>query len=320
MQTVKESIRNAGIVPVVKIDDAGQSVRLADALLQGGLPVMEITFRTDAAEESIRRVAAEKPDMLVGAGTVLTVQQAQNAAKAGAKFLVAPGLNPDVVKAAQQLQIPIVPGVSSATEIEAAMQLGLDTLKFFPAESIGGVGMMKALCAPYQNIFFIPTGGIDEKNLCSYLAFSKVLACGGSWMVKSELIQNEAFDEITARTQRAVSLMHGFELRHIGINCAAESEAREIADTFGQAFGFGIKNGTSSLFAGSMMEIMKQPGYGAKGHIAVAANDVARAMAYLQSRGFSIRQDSVKYKNGAPAIAYLEKEIGGFAVHLVGKE
>jgi len=176
------------IIPVIKIDDAKNAVPLARALIDGGLPVAEVTFRTDAAEESIRQISREFPEMLVGAGTVLTTEQAERAKNAGAKFLVSPGFNPKTVKWAIDNNIPIFPGCITPTEIEAALEMGLTTLKFFPAQQAGGLAMIKALCAPYTNVKFIPTGGIDLINLAEYLSFPKVAACGGSFKVKDEFI------------------------------------------------------------------------------------------------------------------------------------
>jgi 2-dehydro-3-deoxyphosphogluconate aldolase / (4S)-4-hydroxy-2-oxoglutarate aldolase len=182
-------------------------------LKAGGLPVAEITFRTDAAEEAIRRISNEVPDILLGAGTVLTTEQAEKAIKAGAKFIVSPGLNPEVVTYCLDRDIPIAPGVSNPTDIEAAFKLGLKVLKFFPAEAFGGLKTLKAMSAPYGMMRFIPTGGINSKNLNKYLAFDKVLACGGSWMVGADLISAENFDKITALTKDAVAtIMFGAEL------------------------------------------------------------------------------------------------------------
>jgi 2-dehydro-3-deoxyphosphogluconate aldolase/(4S)-4-hydroxy-2-oxoglutarate aldolase len=202
-----ELLHKIGILPVIKIDDAKNAVPLAKALIDGGLPTAEVTFRTAAAEESIKQIAKAFPDMLVGAGTVLTIEQAQKAKNAGAKYLFAPGFNLKVVKWAIDNNIPMIPGCITPSEIEAALELGLTTLKFFPAKQAGGLAMIKALCAPYTTVKFIPTGGIDLTNLAEYLAFPKIVACGGSFMVKDELINNGDWHEITELTREAVHIV-----------------------------------------------------------------------------------------------------------------
>lgn len=204
---VLEKIKQCGIVPVIKIDDAAVAVPLAKALLEGGVNVIEITFRTAAAKESIANIVAEVPEMLTGAGTVITEVQLKDAKAAGAKFLVSPGLSPAIVKAAQAAELPILPGVVTPSEICRGLELGIETFKFFPAENYGGLATVKSLCAPFGNISFVPTGGINEKNASAYWAFSKVLAIGGSWMAPENLIKDRDFAEITRRTKEAAALM-----------------------------------------------------------------------------------------------------------------
>lgn len=211
---------------MVVLDDAKDAAPLAKALCEGGLPCAEVTFRTAAAEESIRIMAKEFPDMLVGAGTVLTTEQVDRAVNAGAKFIVSPGLNPTVVKYCVDKGIPVTPGTSNPSDVEMAISLGLDVVKFFPAEQAGGINMIKAMAAPYTQMKFMPTGGINAKNINSYLAFDKILACGGSWMVKKDLVAAGEFDKIRDLTKEAVQTMLGFELAHIGINCENEEQAR----------------------------------------------------------------------------------------------
>ncbi|MEG2378401.1 MAG: bifunctional 4-hydroxy-2-oxoglutarate aldolase/2-dehydro-3-deoxy-phosphogluconate aldolase, partial [Clostridia bacterium] len=265
MNDVLKQIGAYGVVPVVKIDNAADAVPLAKALVDGGLPVAEVTFRTDAAEDAIRAMAQAYPDMLLGAGTVLTTEQVDRAVNAGATFIVSPGLNPKIVKYCMDKGIPITPGCSNPSDIEAAIELGLDVVKFFPAEACGGLNAIKAMSAPYGGIKFMPTGGVSDKNLDSYLAFPKILACGGSWMVKDALIKNGQWDEITRMTREAVQLVLGFELGHIGINCECDKCATAVANQFANVFGFAIKNGNSSIFAGSGIEVNKSVGLGKYG-------------------------------------------------------
>lgn len=196
-----------GIVPVVVLDDVKDAEPLAKALCDGGLPLAEVTFRTDAAEESIRVMSKKFPEMLIGAGTVLTTEQVDRAVQAGAKFIVSPGLNPKVVAYCVEKGIPITPGTSNASDIEAALELGLKVVKFFPAEQAGGLAMIKALAAPYVGVKFMPTGGLNATNVREYLAYDRILACGGSWMVKGDLIKAGDFEKICEMTKEAVQIV-----------------------------------------------------------------------------------------------------------------
>ena len=321
MNEVLRKIQLMGIVPVIKLDDAKDAVPLAKALCDGGLPCAEVTFRTEAAEESIRLMRENFPHMLIGAGTVLTTEQVDRAVSAGATFIVSPGFNPKVVKYCVERNIPITPGCSTPSDIEAAMEFGLDVVKFFPAEAAGGLPMIKAISAPYVNMKFMPTGGINASNLTIYLDFPKVIACGGSWMVMYELVKEGAFDKITELTREAVNKMLGFELRHIGININSEEEADRIAGAFEKVFGFAKKAGNYSIFAGTAIEVMKMPYYGEKGHIAIQTNYIERAIFHLSQQGYTFDEDSRKYdaKGNLDAI-YLNEEFGGFAVHLLQKK
>lgn len=321
MNAVLEKISKIGIVPVVKIDKAEDALPLAKALCAGGLPCAEITFRTDAAAEAIKIMTDNFPDMCVGAGTVLNAAQVDAAVEAGAKFIVSPGLNPNTVKYCIEKNIPITPGTSSPSDLELAIELGLDVVKFFPAEQSGGLAKIKAMAAPYVNMKFMPTGGINAKNLTSYLDFNRIIACGGSWMVPGDLINKGAWDEIEQLTREAVQTMLGFELAHIGINEENEEEAVKAAKRFSFIFGMPVKEGNSSVFAGSALEVMKNPYLGKNGHIAVRTNYIERAVNYLNGvLGVEFNEESARSdaKGGLKAI-YLKEEIGGFAIHLLQK-
>lgn len=320
MNKVVEDLGKIGIVPVIALDDAKDAEPLAKALIDGGLPCAEVTFRTAAAEESIRIMASKFPELIVGAGTVLTPEQADRAMNAGAKFIVSPGLNPKVVKHCIDKGYPIVPGTSNPSDVEVAIELGLDVVKFFPAEAAGGLNMIKSMAAPYTNMKFMPTGGINANNLKSYLDFGKIVCCGGSWMVKKDLVAAGDFAGIEKLTREAVDTMLGFEVKHIGINCVDEKDATEVADAFSGMFGFEKKVGNSSIFAGTGLEIMKNPYLGKNGHIAIATNYIERAMYHLEKRGCEFDKDTAKYdaKGNLKAI-YFKGEFGGFACHLVQK-
>lgn len=319
MNAVLEKIQKLGIVPVVVLNDAADAEPVAKALCEGGLPVAEVTFRTDAAEESIRIMKEKFPEMLVGAGTVLTTEQAERAISAGAEFIVSPGFNPTVVKYCLEKGVPMTPGCNNPSAMEGALELGLDVVKFFPAEASGGLKAIKAMAAAYVNLKFMPTGGVNAKNINEYLAFPKIIACGGSWMVSGDLIKNKEFDKITELTREAVMTVLGFELKHVGINCENETEADQAADFFAKAFGFAKKTGNSSIFAGSYIEAMKEPYLGAKGHIAIGTNNIERAVNYLDVIGVSVDMETAKYKDGKLTAVYLKDEVSGFAVHLVQK-
>lgn len=207
MNEVLEKIGKIGIVPVVVLNDAKDAEPLAKALINGGLPCAEVTFRTDAAEESIKIISQKFPDMLVGAGTVLTIEQVDRAVMAGAKFIVSPGLNPKVVQYCLDKGIPVTPGTQTPSEMEKALEMGLEVVKFFPAEPAGGLNMIKAVAAPYTKLKFMPTGGINLKNVEDYLKYDKILACGGSWMVKNDLVASGKFDEIEKMTKDAADIV-----------------------------------------------------------------------------------------------------------------
>ena len=207
MNDVLKQMSGYGIIPVVVLDDVKDAEPLGKALVEGGIPCAEVTFRTDAAEESIRIMSEKFPEMLVGAGTVLTTEQVDRAVAAGAKFIVSPGLNPKVVQYCLDKNIPITPGVITPGEVEKAIELGLEVVKFFPAEPFGGLKTIKALAAPYTKMKFMPTGGIGVGNVRDYLAFDKIIACGGSWMVSGKLVKEGKFDEITKLVAEAAEIV-----------------------------------------------------------------------------------------------------------------
>ena len=310
-----------GLIPVIKIENPDDAVPLAKALIDGGLPAAEITFRTACAAEAIKNITEAYPEMLVGAGTVLTTEQVDAAIAAGSKFLVSPGLNPKVTAYALSKGIPMLPGCSNPSDIEAALELGLSTVKFFPAEAAGGLKMLKAMAAPYGQLSFMPTGGISADNLLEYLKFNKIIACGGSFMVKDELVKEKKWDEITALTRNAVRTMLGLEFAHIGINAENAEEGEKNAKLFALMFGLSTRVTSKSIFAGDAFEFMHGKGPGKCGHIAIRTNFVDRAMAYFKRMGFEFDESSITYddKTGKPKFVYFKDEISGFAVHLVQK-
>lgn len=318
MNAVLEQISKIGIVPVVKIDRAEDALPLAKALCAGGLPCAEVTFRTGAAAEAIRIMTTNFPDMCVGAGTVLNAEQVDAAVEAGAKFIVSPGLNPRTVKYCIEKNVPITPGTSSPSDIEQAIELGLDVVKFFPAEQSGGLAKIKAMAAPYVNMKFMPTGGINAKNLTSYLDFNKIIACGGSWMVPGDLINAGEWDKIEQLTREAVQTMLGFELAHIGINSESKEEADKTVNRLAFLFGIPAKVGNSGSFAGTIVEVLNAKGRGTHGHIAIRTNYIVRAINYM-STVLGVEFEEPIMKGDKINAIYLKEEIGGFAVHLLQK-
>lgn len=207
MSTISEQLKALKVIPVIAIDNAEDIIPLGKVLAENGLPAAEITFRSDAAAEAIRLLKQHQPDMLIGAGTVLNRDQVIAAKEAGASFIVSPGFNPNTVKACQELGIDIVPGVNNPSAVEAALEMGLTTLKFFPAEASGGINMVKSLLAPYTDIQLMPTGGVTPQNIRDYLAIPRVVACGGTWMVDKKLVAEGNWDEIGRLTREVVTLL-----------------------------------------------------------------------------------------------------------------
>ena len=317
MNEILQEIGLIGIVPVVIIENSDDAEPLARALLEGGLPCAEVTFRTQTARQSLEIISKTFPNLILGAGTILNIEQVKSAVDAGAKFIVSPGINPKVVEYCLANSIPITPGVVTPSDVEVAIGFGLDVVKFFPAEASGGVEFLKAMSAPYKDVKYIPTGGINEKNLLSYLKTNQVLACGGSWMVKSDLINQKKFDEIRKLTLAAVNITLGFDLRHIGINSTGIAEAQNIALQLQNVFGFHMQDGDGSIFIGTQFEIMKRAYLGTHGHIAISTNSIERAVAHLSRKGINIKPETRNEKNGKLLTVYLDVEFGGYAVHLV---
>ncbi len=320
MQDIKQRIYEIGIIPVIAFNNVEEAIPLCKALIAGGLPAAEVTFRTACAEECIKKIHEELPDMLLGAGTVLTTEQADRAMAAGASFIVSPGFNPEVTKYVVEKGGLMMPGTTTAGEMEQAMALGLDTVKFFPAEQNGGVEMLKALAGPYKTLKWMCTGGVSAKNVCDYLGFDQISAVGGTWMCKADMIKAGEWDKITAMCKEAVDTMLGLEMKHIGINCGNAGEALETANLIGSVLSKKVVEGNSSIFVGNKeFEIMKSQGRGKNGHIAVQCNNVDRALYHLGLRGMKFEKESLVTKNGKNIACYFEGDFGGFAMHLVQK-
>lgn len=321
MYEILSKLEQIGIIPVIKIDDISKAVSLAKALSAGGIPCAEVTFRTTQAAEAIRLINGLVPGVLLGAGTVLTVEQVDMAIDAGAKFIVSPGFNSRVAAYCVKRGIPVVPGCANPSDMEQALELGLDVVKFFPAEQAGGLDYIKAVAAPYSTLRFIPTGGINQDNIGEYTRFEKNLACGGSWMVNAGLINAGNFDKITTLCKEAVQRMLGFSMTHIGINAQNEEECKTSAKFLESIFNFIPRETPLSIFASEGIEIMKGPGMGDHGHIAIAVNSVLKAKYHLERQGVIFYEESAKNTDtGRLNLIYIKNEIAGFAVHLVQKK
>ena len=291
MNPIVEKVYQIGIIPVIAFNSVDEALPLCKALADGGLPAAEVTFRTACAEECIRKIHEEMPEMLLGAGTVLTTEQADRAMAAGASFIVAPGFDPEVCKHVIDKGGIMMPGTCSAGEMQQAMNMGCEALKFFPAEANGGVGMLKNIGAALKS---------------------------ARWMCKSDVIKAGDWAKITAQSKEAVDTMLGLKLMHIGINTENEEEAMKLANLIGSLLNMKVAPGNSSIFVGNKeFEIMKKVGRGTNGHIAIGCNNVDRAIYHLSQRGAKFDLDSKVVKNGKTIACYFADEIGGFAFHLV---
>ena len=315
---VLKRLAQSGVVPVVVLEDAKDAVPTAKAMLAGGIDVMEITFRTAAAADSIKAVAQECPDMVVGAGTVINLEQCKLAVESGAKFIVSPGYDEETVAWCCDNGIPVTPGCVTPTEIMMALKHGLKVLKFFPANVYGGLSAIKSLAGPFGGVKFIPTGGVNAQNLAEFISSPYIHAVGGSWICPKADIAAGNFDKITALCKEARKTLLGFEVAHIGINTPDADAAMDVCKAFNDAFDFNVKQGNSSNFASTGVEVMKTMFKGANGHIAIRTNKMIPAIAEMERRGYELDMDSVKDKNNIKAV-YFKNEIGGFAVHLLQK-
>jgi 2-dehydro-3-deoxyphosphogluconate aldolase/(4S)-4-hydroxy-2-oxoglutarate aldolase len=312
-----EQLRLTGLVPVIAIQDAQDAEALAKALLQGGLPCAEVTFRTAAAQDSIRRIAKAVPDMLLGAGTVLTIEQVKTALDCGARYIVSPGLNRKVVEYCLSKSVAVTPGVATPSDLEVALELGLEVVKFFPAEANGGLAYLKALSGPYGSVRFIPTGGIDESNLLPYLKFGKTLACGGSWMVKPELISAKQFDKIRELTARAVQLMLGFTLEKMAFAPDETLAGAKLATLLSNLMLVPVRENDTTHQVGTQFEVWKKRSAGFPQHLLVVGTHFPdRALFFLKRNGIlPLEGGKITLAGGGEAVR-LNVEVGGFAVAL----
>lgn len=317
MGSIVDKITEIGIVPLVVLENAEDAVPLGRALCGGGIAVMEITLRTDAGLDCIERVAKELPEVVLGAGTVHTKQQAQAAVARGAQFIVTPGFNEEITAWCIENKVEIVPGVATPSDVEKAMAFGIKTCKFFPAEAYGGVKTLKALAGPFAGISFMPTGGVTQQNMAEYLSLPNVAAVGGSFVCPDALVEAKKWDEIAALCRSMLFGMFGFELAHVGINTKDEADAHNVAGRLGTLFGLPTTEFPGAIFAGSLAEVIKGKFLGDMGHIGVNTPHIERALAYFKRSGVAFDESTAVYNPAGQLVAiYFEEQVGGFAMHL----
>ena len=318
MKNPAELIRSIGILPVLNVKDPALAEPLAQVLIKTGIPAIEVLFRNEKALQVLTEMKKNHPEMAVGAGTVLTVEQAKIAVEAGADFIVCPGYVQSIVDWCNAQDVLIVPGCSTASEIQNAYVSGLRIVKFFPAEPLGGLKIIKQYASAFSGIQFIPTNGIDLKNLGTYLADDCIAACGGSFVAPALELSEGNFEAIEALCNKAMDIALGFSLAHVGINTDNEEEAMATAKALCALFRLPVINKGKSVFAGAAVEVMKSQFRGAKGHIGIRTLNVDIAVAYLKTKGVEFAMETAGYDaKGALAYVYLKDEIAGFALHLV---
>lgn len=313
---IMDTLGKIGLIPLAVLDDPAAAVPLAKALRAGGVDTIEITFRTGCALDAIHSIKRDVPGFLVGAGTVLTEQQAQKAVEAGADYIVMPGFDAGVIGWCRQNHIPVIPGCVTPSEIQAALAQGLSVVKFFPAERFGGVKTCGSLAEPFGKVKFLPTGGINRDNLSCYADKDYIYAVGGSWLCPKEEVRAGNWEEITRIAKDSVRRLLGYEVVHVGINTNGALEAEAVSEEIAGLFGFPEKKGAASTFVGTGFEINHSVGLGTKGHVAIDTNSVERAEYYLSRMGVAFNEASRVKAGDRTAVVYLEKEFGGFAIHL----
>jgi len=319
MKVVFEQLKYAGLIPVVVIENSEDAVDTAKALLAGGINTMEITFRTAAAKDSIAKVTSEVPEMCVGAGTVLNLQQCLEALNSGAKFIVSPGFDEEMVKYCLKQDVTVIPGCVTPSEIMAAKKIGLKVVKFFPANVYGGLSGIKALSGPFGDMEFLPTGGINAENVAEYIKEPYIFGVGGSWICTKKDISEHNYEKITNLSRQALKTILGYEVAHIGINCQDDVTAKDFCQNFVNCFDFESKEGNSSIFVTDKIEVMKTQYLGKNGHIAIKTNNVGLAIHDLENKGYKLDISTAKYEGKKIKAVYLQDEIQGFAIHLLQK-
>lgn len=318
MLNASEMIQNIGVLPIINIRKEEWVEPLAQTLLKTGIPAIEVLLRNPRALEFLALMKKSHPEMAVGAGTVLTLEQAKEAQKAGADFIVSPGYDQQIVDWCREQGLLAVPGCADASTIQRAYVSGLRVVKFFPSEPLGGLKIIRQYADAFSGMKFLPTNGMNLDNIGTYLQADCIAACGGGFMAPSAALESGDFEKIEALCQKCVEISLGFSLAHVGINADAEEEALQTAQALSRLFLFPVINKGRSVFAGTAVECMKQNGRGTKGHIGIRTHSVDRAVAYLKAKGIEFAMETAGYDaNGSLKYVYLKDEIAGFALHLV---
>jgi 2-dehydro-3-deoxyphosphogluconate aldolase/(4S)-4-hydroxy-2-oxoglutarate aldolase len=319
MNEILDKISKIGFIPIIKVDDISNVTNIAKALIDGGIPIIELSYCTKDIDKEINIVKQMFPEMLIGV-RVFNTEQIKVAVEIGVNFVIT-RFDSKIVSYGKDIDIPIIPVCTTAAELERAIESDIKVVELYIAEPSGGIEKIRTFSKLFKNIRFIPVGDINLKNLSTYLNFDNVLACGGSFMVEKEFIKNREWDKITSLTKQAVDMIMGFEIGHIGINVLNEEEALKIASLFASLLDLSLNVGNSSIFAGNIVEVMKPPYFGKIGHIAIKTNSVFRAKYHLETKGIQFNKNSVKYDTkGNMTVIYMEQEIAGFAVHLLQKQ
>ena len=308
----------SGIVPEVNLREAADAVPFAQALKACGLHCAEVLY-SDTAVDVICSVKNAYSDLIVGAGHIRTLKQAEEAVSAGADYLAMTGINREIVSYCQNMGMPVFPGVSTPSETETALSFGLNTLIFFPAEAAGGKELLCALASAYKGVSFIPAGGLNDAKVAEYLRLPNVLCCIGDWMVPADALDGKDWSRLEALVHGSIQQMLGLEIAHLGINSENEEEAMKTATLLCRMFGWPIRVGMKSIFSGTAFEVMKRHGPGTHGHVAIRTNFIERAVRVIENYGFTFDQASAGMKDGKMTSIYLKEEVAGFGIHLLQK-
>lgn len=318
MVQILKTIDKIGMVPVMALSDVTTAIPLAKALQKGGIPVMEIMFRTPQAPDCIKAIADAMPDFIVGAGTVLTIEQVKCAVDHGAMFIVSPGSNPEIIKYCTENNIIVIPGCVTPSEIEQALGFGIEVVKFFPALQMGGISTINEVSGPYPSIKFMVTGSLQKYHIADLLVHRKVSAVGGDFMLTSSDITTGDFEHITLQVKETIADYLNFHIAHIGVNCNSSDEAKELCEKLSVVLGQKTFEFEKCFFSGSLFEVMKNPFYYEKGHIAIGTSDVKRAKYQLEQKGFVFMEETSSFDtNGDLKAIYLKENFGGYALHLL---
>ncbi|MBQ9392600.1 MAG: bifunctional 4-hydroxy-2-oxoglutarate aldolase/2-dehydro-3-deoxy-phosphogluconate aldolase [Oscillospiraceae bacterium] len=317
MKNAADMIFSTGILPVLNVKHMENVDPLAQILRKTGIRSIELLFRNENAAKILSAMKTRHPELAVGAGTIMTIPQAQAAIDAGADYIVCPGYDQRLVDWCCKREILIVPGCPNASDLQLAYASGLRVAKFFPAEQLGGLGAVKLLSGAFSGMKFIVTGGISMDSLSSYLRSPVIAACGGSFLAPAADLDSGNYEHIEALCTQAVELSMGFSVAHVGINAPDEAGALDTAQRLSDLFAVAPAMKNRSVFAGTLAECMKGTGRGVHGHIAIRTNSVERAVAFLRERGATFDMDTAGYDgSGRLKFVYLNQEIGGFALHL----